>query len=138
MMMLTITACGQSAQGDIDQDALAKIAGDYRVVAQESDNDEDYVGGWWFMSIGQFEELAEGKPYLTIYDCEAGNPGVEGPILELDGSQIKIDCSEYQDELPSAHWALDKGGKTLTVQYQLTDNGIELTNNDFTITFDKE
>lgn len=137
MMMLTITACGQPAQGDIDKDALAKIAGDYRVVAQESDVDEDYVGGWWFMSIGQFEGIADKKPYLTIYDCEAGNPGVEGPILELDGSQIKIDCSEYQDELPSAHWELDKND-VLTVQYQLTDSGIELTNNEFTIAFDRE
>ena len=77
------------------------------------------------------------EKYLSIYDNEAGNPGVEGKIDFIDGSSliVKID-PDYYEELPSAKWKSD--GKTLEVKYMKTDKGIELKNNDATVSFIKE
>ena len=117
---------------DIKNDDIKDIAGEYQVVAVEDvKNDEDYVGTWWHLSIDSKEE------YLSIYDNEAGNPGVEGKIDFIDGSSliIKID-PDYYEELPSAKWKSD--GETLEVKYMKTDKGIELENNGKTLTFIKE
>ena len=117
---------------DIKNDDIKDIAGEYQVVSVEDvKNDEDYVGSWWHLSIDSKEK------YLSIYDNEAGNPGVEGKIDFIDGSSliVKID-SDYYEELPSAKWKSD--GKTLEVKYMKTDKGIELKNNDAIVSFTKE
>lgn len=117
---------------DFKTDDIKDIAGEYQVVAAEDvENDEDYVGTWWHLSIDSKEK------YLSIYDNEAGNPGVEGKIDFIDGSSliVKID-PDYYEELPSAKWKSD--GKTLEVKYKKTDEGIELENNGKTLTFIKE
>lgn len=127
----TIETKGNAKAVDEDED-FKDIAGEYQVVAVEDvENDEDYVGTWWHLSIDSKEK------YLSIYDNEAGNPGVEGKIDFIDGSSliVKID-PDYFEELPSGKWKSD--GETLEVKYKKTDNGIELENNDATVSFTKE
>lgn len=117
---------------DFKTDDIKDIAGEYQVVAVEDvENDEDYVGTWWHLSIDSKEK------YLSIYDNGAGNPGVEGKINFIDGSSliVKID-PDYYEELPSGKWKSD--GETLEVKYKKTDEGIELENNGKTLTFIKE
>lgn len=113
-------------------DDIKDITGEYQVVAVEDvNNDEDYIGTWWHLSIDSKEK------YLSIYDNEAGNPGVEGKIDFIDGSSliVKID-PDYYEALPSAKWKSD--GETLEVKYMKTDRGIELENNGKVISFIKE
>ena len=100
-----------SCSGGINEEALSLLDGDYNV--------ED---SWWHLSISSEEK------YFSIYDHEAGNPGVEGEITALDESSITIKIDpDYYDCLPGDDWECD--GVTLTVEYEKTDDGIILTNN---------
>lgn len=111
---------------------IRDIAGEYQVVAVEDvENDEDYVGTWWHLHIDSKEK------YLSIYDNEAGNPGVEGKIDFIDGSSLTVRIDpDYYEELPSAKWRSD--GETLEVKYMKTDKGIELENNGEVLSFIRE
>lgn len=100
-----LAACGN--QGSVDDEIFSSLIGEYQVVAQENDNHELSVGGWWHLSV-----LDEEGPYLSIYDNEAGNPGVEGKVVALDESNIKIETDpDLTDELPAFEWSL-VGNKT--------------------------
>lgn len=117
---------------DMKSDDIKDIAGEYQVVAVEDvKDDDDYVGTWWHLHIDSKDK------YFSIYDNEAGNPGVEGEIDFIDGSSliVKID-PDYYEELPCGRWKSD--GETLEVKYMKTDSGIDLENNGKTISFTKE
>lgn len=130
--MLIMSAC--AVQKEIDKACYEKLTGDYQAVEQASDNDEEYVGAWWHLYIGESES---GTEYLTIYDNGAGNPGVEGDIITLNQTDIVISYDEELfEQLPSGLWEVSDG--RLAMGYDLTDRGIELTNNGHTILFKKE
>lgn len=119
----------------------SSIAGDYQAVEYDNGNDDDYIGGYWHLYIGQDEESGDWN--LSIYDNEAGNPGVEGPVTDMQENSnksgiitIEID-QDYYDELPSYKW-ITENDEFLTIEYKLTKNGIELTNNGTTIQFNRE
>lgn len=131
LLAIAVVSVGCAAPRNIDSECYDKVTGEYQAQAQDNGNDDDYVGSWWHLSIGEDEA---GKEYFSIYDNGAGNPGISGAIVTLDDSNIEISIDEeYYDELPSAHWQTDGGRLKLT--YEMTDKGIELTNNDFTILF---
>ena len=128
---LAATSCKKMPDG-VDKDVFNLISGDYQVVAEE--NDDDYIGTWWHLSIHYDDEQG---PYLSIYDNEAGNPGVEGPIVELNNDSVKIQWDpDYMDQLPSGKWKLD--GDFLTMDYQINADGIELTNSGRSLQFNVE
>lgn len=134
IMALTVfTACGTNTSADIDSAALNNILGEYQAVAVE--DEDNFVGGWWHLSIR--DEYNEEGSDFSIYDNEAGNPGVEGKIVKLDDSNIVIEINpDYYDELPSGNW--NDSGDTLEMTYVKTDSGIELTNSDYAIEFNIE
>lgn len=140
-----LTACGskgnsESNTGDpFDETDLANgtiesISGDYQAVEQGDSGSDKYVAGYWHLYIGENDEK---KPFLSIYDNGAGNPGVEGLIVDLtkDSMTIEVDPDMYE-ELPSAKWELDDGKLELT--YEITVDSILLTNHKFTVTFMQE
>ena len=131
-IILIFTLGGCETKKNIDKECMSNISGVYHVVEQDNGNDADYVGGWWVLFIGDYDGPDYEGPYFTIYDS-CGNPGVEGPIISLNEDEIQVDCSEIQDELPSAHWKLD--GNTLVVNYKIIESAIELTNENFPIIF---
>ena len=123
-----ITACGSK---DIDREALVLANGEYQAV--EVDDPDDYIGSWWHLSI--LEDDYEYGDYLTIYDNEAGNPGVEGKIVLIDDKNIKVKIDpNYYDQLPSGQWK--DSGEYLELTYERTPDGIILTNNGKSIRFD--
>lgn len=133
--MTIMPACGSRSSAKIDAAALNSIVGEYQAVAVE--DEDNFVGGWWHLSIR--DEYSEEGSDFSIYDNEAGNPGVEGKIVKLDDSSIVIEINpNYYDELPSGNW--NDSGDTLEMTYVKTDDGIELTNNSVAINFiqDKE
>lgn len=135
MAFTVLTACGTNTTDNVDVAALNNVVGEYQAVAVE--DEDNFVGGWWHLSIR--DEYSEEGSDFSIYDNEAGNPGVEGKIVKLDDSSIVIEINpDYYDELPSGNW--NDSGDTLEMTYVKTDDGIELTNNSVTISFiiDKE
>lgn len=123
-----LAACGSR---DIDRDALILAMGEYQAVPV--DDPDDYIGSWWHLSI--LEGDYEYGNYLTIYDNEAGNPGVEGKIVLIDDNNIKVKIDpDYYDELPSGKWK--DSGDYLELTYERTPDGIILTNNGKSIRFD--
>lgn len=132
LAMTTLASCGSK---DVNQDALGSLIGEYQAVEFDNGNDNDYVGGWWHLSIR--DELSDEGSDFSIYDNEAGNPGVEGKMLLVDDANIKIEINpDYYDELPTSSW--QDSGDFLEMTYAVTDDGIELTNNGKTIHFVKE
>ena len=122
-----LSACGSS---DIDKEALTLAMGEYQAV--EVDDPDDYIGSWWHLSI--LEDDYEYGDYLTIYDNEAGNPGVEGKIVLIDDKNIKVKIDpDLYDQLPSGQWK--DSGEYLELTYERTPDGIILTNNGKSIVF---
>lgn len=125
ILCMSFAGCG-SGGGSVDKASFDKIAGDYQAVGEES---------WWHLYIGKNDE--SGNQELSIYDNEAGNPGVEGEIISLDDESvtIKID-QELYDQLPSGDWK--DSGENLEMTYEVTDKGIILTNNNAGVEFKKD
>lgn len=108
----------------VDEEILKTIAGNYMPYQN--------VDSWWVLDINE-------PAYFSIYDAEAGNPGVEGKIIHLDEEKIVFRINQsYYEELP-ANWELEeyKGKDILILSYKVTDSVIELTNNGDTIAFKK-
>ena len=119
----------------VDEAALAQIVGDYQAVEFDNGVDDDYIGGYWHLTI--LADNEEYGNYLTIHDNEAGNPGVEGEIVSTDDSNIVIKIDpDYYDQLPCGRWK--DSGEYLEMTYVKTDDGIELTNNEYTVEFNEE
>lgn len=135
LIFIIIVACGCGDRGDtggVNDEALTKLIGDYDVSVEESFDKN--VGEWWHLSIIDNDEYGK---CLSIYDAQAGNPGVEGTITFLDDSTMEIAIDpDYYDDLPTYEWECD--GKTLLLEYVRTDDGIELTNKGTTIKFTEE
>lgn len=126
LMLVIAFACGCSDAGNR---YLDEITGEYEVSVEESSDQN--VGEWWHLSIIDDDEYGE---YLSIYDVEAGNPGVEGKITSIDDSTITINIDpDLYEQLPTDKWKCD--GKTLTLDYAKAGDGIELTNNGTTVKF---
>lgn len=130
LAVVMLTACGSE---DIDREALVLVNGEYQAV--EVDDPDDYIGSWWHLSI--LEDDQEYGDYLTIYDNEAGNPGVEGEIVLIDDNNIKVKIDpDFYDQLPSGQWK--DSGEYLELTYEKTPDGITLTNNEKSIIFDRD
>lgn len=122
--VLMLACCGKTDTISIDEKCRAEIAGDYQVTGLE-DN-------YWHLYIS-----AEDEPVLSIYDNAAGNPGIEGPIVKLDESTIRIRYdTDLYEALPSDQWRLD--GKYLELGYERNDDSLTLTNHGAAVVFQKE
>lgn len=127
LLAVCFCACTK-VEEHVDESAARAILGEYQA-AEDSGTD-----GWWHLSIGYNDE---DSLYLSIYDNEAGNPGVEGPIVSLGDSQIAIEYDEeYYEQLPSDKWKTD--GKYLIMDYSLDDERITLSNSGGDAVFAKE
>lgn len=106
-----LSACGKEEEV-VNGDRFNDIAGEYQL--------ED---SYWHLSIWEDED----GQFLSIYDIEAGNPGIRGEITSLDQKNICIACdAELSEELPSKKWALE--GAYLVLSYKKTEEGIILEN----------
>ena len=109
------------------------LEGDYQAIEDEGSGDpEEYVGGFWHLCVNK-----QGGWYLSIYDNEAGNPGIEGYITEIDDENITIKYDpDYYDQLPSYKWKID--GKYLKLKYNNDAGFVTLTNNGHAIKFERD
>ena len=134
-MALGLSACGSSdsagaaggsaGEKAVDEACRASIAGEYQITGQDA--------SYWHLHIGS----GDGSTDFSIYDNEAGNPGVEGQMVLLDDSRIGIQIDEdYFDALPSDKWQND--GDYLEMTYESDGNTITLTNGGASLVFEKE
>lgn len=127
MTMCLFASCGSdlTEDGSIDVDKFSSLEGEYQVEYS------DEVGSWWNLSIDIYED---DEYHLTIFDGEAGNPGVEGTIVDLskDSMTIKVNQESYE-ELPTSKWKMD--GDHLTLKYKKEGCSITLSNHGFDIKF---
>ena len=95
---------------DIDLEELAQMTGSYKA--------DD-----WQLSIS--EEAKEKGPYLAVSDS-SGNPAFEGPIMFMKKNIIIVELDhDLYKALPDG-WEPDSSGDYVVMDYNLTDNGIEL------------
>ena len=143
--LIIIFVCGLLASGLYfwsgifslkDSIKYLKIEGEYQIV--ESKSDDNNAGSWWRLSIHETNYDDEKHvEYFSIYDNEAGNPGVEGKIVELTDNYIKVLIDpEYYDKLPSGKW--HQKGKYLEMSYTKNNKDIILSNNNISLYFEKE
>ena len=127
--MLMFCFCGcTKIDKTIDESAVKDLLGEYQGV------DSAGTDGWWHLSISYNDE---DSLYLSIYDNEAGNPGIEGPVVSLHESQIAIEYDkDYYEQLPSDKWKTE--GKYLIMNYSLSRKGITLSNGGGDAVFAKE
>ena len=120
--------CQDPKENVVDETCFENLQGDYQAIESE---DVDY---YWHLYIGMLEDE---KYYLSIYDNAAGNPGIEGKIIQLDDKMIKIKIDfDYFEEMPAA-WELEDD-TFIILQYQKEENGmIILTNAEKSVPFEK-
>lgn len=119
-LLLTLSACSSAAS--VDPACRERIAGDYQVTGLE-DN-------YWHLYISPEKD----RNLFSIYDNAAGNPGVEGEMVLLDDSHIKLKYDkDLYEALPSDEWQLS--GDYLEMTYSLEDDRLTLTNNDVSLVF---
>lgn len=127
LIILVIVGGYISTHPSIDRTLEDELNGVYRIMSDSENN------GYWGLFIGD----TNSKFSLSLYDAEAGNPGVEGKVTYLDETTIKIKVDpDYYEELPSGKWECD--GKTLELAYEMTPYGIILTNNGDSVEFGRE
>ena len=105
---------------------LKVLEGEYRPT------DEDL--SWMILIIdpngGMMMSDGIGVPYLTIYDDEAGNPGVEGKIIRLNKDTITIKIAfGYYAFLPDSDWKTTASDSRLEMHYKISNNKLILENN---------
>ena len=73
--------------GGVDQEILARLAGQYGIPYDDDMDDDAYYDNECFWEMVIFTEPDEffttKPPVLMIYDAEAGDPGLAGTIVEL-------------------------------------------------------
>ncbi len=66
------------------------------------------------------------RPYFSVYDNNAGNPGVEGRIMYLKNGILIVEIDDDLFEEMPANWSTEEGGKYAILDYAKTDEGIRL------------
>lgn len=127
ILLLIMSGC--SLGGKVDQDIFKSLCGDY----QSLEDEKNGIGSYWHMGIGKSDK---GKPYVWIFDDEAGNPGIQGEIVELSGDRMVI-CydEEWFEELPADQWQVKDG--MLDIQYRKTKDGLAFINNRMEVLFEQ-
>lgn len=131
VLLLTLAGCGET----VDKQYAEPVIGEYQAVeTEETDNPDNFVGGWWHLQIGYGDD---GELYLSIYDNSAGNPGIEGKVKALDAKAVKIEYDpDLYDQLPCGRWKTK--GKYLEMTYNVSGTEIKLTNSGYTVRFERE
>lgn len=110
--ILMITGCTHESK------AAEKLQGEWHCAATPPNNQNIYTG-YMKMKVDK-----DGS--FTIYDAEAGNPGIEGKIKVDSDTDLTLDCEESDDFDPPATWETMR--KRQKIVYSFKDNNtLQLT-----------
>ena len=118
--LLACSSCGNDKA--VNKDALAPFIGEWD--CQESTLEER--GNEDYSYVGYLDLRVEEDGTFSMYDGEAGNPGMYGKMYpETDGT-VELDCAE-NDFDPPYHWYILGMDTEDQLQYSFhEDNGTEL------------
>lgn len=125
----TETSTQEFAKNDMEG-YFEELRGEYQ--AEESGEDTDqYVGDYWHLDIAKNHK----KPYFSLYDNAAGNPGVEGDIIHLSKDRMVIKINQDLYEGLPGDW--EDEGKTIAISYEKKGNLLFLKNHQTTVKMSK-
>lgn len=118
MTLLACCSCG--TEKEVNKDALAPFVGKWD--CQESTLEERGYEGYLY--VGYLVLRVEEDGTFSLYDAEAGNPGMAGKMYPDAGGSVELDCSK-DDFDPPFSWTGISTNAELSYQF-LTENGMEL------------
>lgn len=116
-ILLTFSSCGEKAI------TPSPIEGEWQCAESYLENDESYTGFYrmWVESDGTF----------SMYDCEAGNPGISGTVKAYENSQLSFNCDKTDFDPPS-EWDVNY---KFRAEYRLDGDTLYISKNGYTLVF---
>lgn len=126
-------ACTAMDSAGTAQSALRPFCGEWDCRETAVENTEYYTG---YMELYVQEDGT-----FSIYDAEAGNPGIEGTMQIESENTLTLHCDDSEEFEPPATW--ENMQKTQQIAYQFVDdNTLELIYKDdqqkSTLVFDRD
>ena len=112
MGIFALAACReeQKPQTTDHEQELASFVGDWECEDNPLNDPDNYTG---YLKL---EITKDGK--FTIYDDEAGNPGIEGTLKILSDNEVELNCNKEADFDPPSTWYNMKKKQTLTYKFK--------------------
>lgn len=111
LILFTCTILFSSCKNQEQKKLLNNLSGEWK--CEESPLElKDIYSGYLTMRVEK-----SGK--FTIYDAEAGNPGIKGRMESVTKDQIILNCSKDEDFDPPSGW--DKMKKKQKIHYKIKD-----------------
>lgn len=111
LILFTCTILFSSCKNQEQKKYLKNLSGEWK--CDESPLElKNIYSGYMTMRVDK-----NGK--FTIYDAEAGNPGIKGKMESVTKDQIILNCSTDEDFDPPAGWETMK--KTQKIHYKIKD-----------------
>ena len=124
-ILLTAAVCLASCGGVKKSAEPSPIEGEWQCAETYLETDERYTGFYrlWVERDGTF----------SMYDCEAGNPGISGTVIANSDSELEFYCDK-DDFDPPFEWKVDRHFKAA---YRLDGDTLYITHSDRTLVFTK-
>ena len=106
------TACKEekTAEKPVVQEDLTPFAGDWECEDNPLNDPDNYTG---YLKL---EITKDGK--FTIYDDEAGNPGIKGTLKITSDKELELTCTGDADFDPPSTWYDMKKKQTLAYKFK--------------------
>ncbi len=124
VLVFVFCACEPKAQ--VDQEALAPFVGEWD--CQESTLEER--GDEEYRYVGYLDLRVEEDGTFSMYDAEAGNPGMAGKMYPDTEGTVKLDCEKDDFDPPFCWLDISTDGE-LSYQF-LTEDGTEFLHLSYT------
>ncbi len=119
-IIVVLACCGCGEVKEVNKDALAPFVGEWD--CQESTLEER--GDEGYLYVGYFTLRVEEDGSFSMYDGEAGNPGMAGMMYPEDDGTVYLDCDK-DDFDPPFSWSGISTKETLNYQI-VNEDGIDV------------
>lgn len=107
MIMTIVSACGK--QKAVDPSLLKPFVGEWQCEETPLEHEDYYTG---FLTLRIQEEGT-----FSMYDAEAGNPGISGEMEILSDTELVLNCNAEDDFDPPPTWENMSEEQTITYKF---------------------
>ena len=129
---ILLCSCSQTSEG---LENYPEFVGKWQCAEAPAEHPEFYTGYlmWRINDDGSF----------SMYDAEAGNPGISGNLKVVSENELKLECNMEEDFDPPVTWEDMEGNQTFAYEFAADDElRVTFTHGDgewvSTLTFTKE
>lgn len=126
-IIAVLACCGCGETKEVNKDALSPFVGKWD--CQESTLEER--GDEGYLYVGYFTLRVEEDGSFSMYDGEAGNPGMSGMLYPEDDGTVYLDCDK-DDFDPPFSWNGISTKETLNYQI-VNEDGMDVLYLTFTV-----